>query len=74
VLEVPKVLWCGHKYCEACIKGLVKMQGLVFEVLCPMCRKTTALTAMAVEGLGTDFDVQEMVRFTGDIKACPIVV
>ncbi|KAL1749698.1 hypothetical protein FB107DRAFT_168705, partial [Schizophyllum commune] len=39
----PRVLDCGHVYCESCLVEIYKAQRVKFRVCCPLCRRRISL-------------------------------
>uniref|UniRef100_A0A8C5RSN2 RING-type domain-containing protein n=1 Tax=Laticauda laticaudata TaxID=8630 RepID=A0A8C5RSN2_LATLA len=39
--RVPKLLWCSHTVCLACVRKLVCQSRVVSFVVCPFCRMVT---------------------------------
>nr|XP_014353668.1 PREDICTED: RING finger protein 186 [Latimeria chalumnae] len=47
----PKLLACQHSFCAICLKLIVKEMDGAWGVVCPMCRRTTAVLEAAVSNL-----------------------
>lgn len=66
----PKMLACGHTFCQECLHGYYKTyqqqkRAQSGKLPCPTCRELTALPANGVAGLRNDFKVakiEEMFR------------
>lgn len=52
--RVPKLLWCCHSLCLACLGKLVCRSGAVSWVLCPFCRTATVVPPEGLRGLRDD--------------------
>ena len=57
---VPKMLQCGHTFCEKCLQELYNASGQPGYLTCPTCRTTTSVPANDIAGLRTDFRANEM--------------
>ena len=78
-LREPKLLDCGHSFCQQCLESVVKYQGscrtvdspLEDEVECPSCRRPTRLRGPgidAVKALRTSFNLKELVEIVSEEK------
>ena len=57
---VPKILQCGHTFCEKCLQELYNASGQPGYLTCPTCRTTTSVPANDIAGLRTDFRANQM--------------
>lgn len=52
--RVPKLLWCYHSLCLACLRKLVCQNGAFSFVVCPFCRTVTAVPPEGLQALRDD--------------------
>ena len=57
---VPKILQCGHTFCEKCLQELYNASRQPGYLTCPTCRTTTSVPANDIAGLRTDFRANQM--------------
>ena len=55
--NIPKVLPCQHSYCQECLANVEKDQKIV----CPECRKVTAVPITGVKGLPTNLTITHLI-------------
>ncbi|XP_048369182.1 E3 ubiquitin-protein ligase rnf152-like [Sphaerodactylus townsendi] len=52
--RVPKLLWCHHSLCLACLRKLVCQTPAYSFVVCPFCRMVTLLPEQGLQALKDD--------------------
>ena len=72
-LTSPKLLHCGHRFCEKC---LLKIRDLWGRISCPLCKAVTteSVDALPNDGLATDIkgDVERLERMLEKAKNCDV--
>ena len=61
----PKMLHCGHTFCQECLQGYLhtyqqQRRAQPGKLPCPTCRELTQLPANGVAGLKNDFKVRKL--------------
>uniref|UniRef100_A0A803U0J3 RING-type domain-containing protein n=1 Tax=Anolis carolinensis TaxID=28377 RepID=A0A803U0J3_ANOCA len=59
--QVPKLLWCCHSVCLACLGRLVCQNGTFSFVVCPFCRMVTLVPEGGLPALRNDEAVLQVV-------------
>jgi len=68
MLTVPKMLQCGHTFCEMCLQGVYNASRQSSNLRCPNCRALTSVPANGISGLRDDFRANEMKGRIGRMK------
>eukprot|EP00058_Branchiostoma_floridae_P027427 XP_002612918.1 hypothetical protein BRAFLDRAFT_94197 [Branchiostoma floridae] len=50
--HIPRMLACGHTFCEPCLRGIMLRESII---ICPVCGRVTGLPPDGVNGLPEDF-------------------
>ena len=61
----PKMLQCGHTFCEECLQSFYDANqqtrhAQLRKLSCPTCREVTSVPADGIDGLRNDFKVHKM--------------
>lgn len=59
-LHDPKQLYCGHTFCDECIKRAVQASNFDEGIDCPYCRNRTIIP---INGLNTNFVIKGIFIF-----------
>ena len=58
----PKMLQCGHTFCQECLQGVLNASRQTGRVSCPTCREATPIPTSGIAGLRTDFKVNTIME------------
>lgn len=61
----PKMLTCGHTFCEDCLAGynnsyIQQKKHVPGQLPCPTCREFTPLPKVGISGLKNDFKIEKI--------------
>ncbi|XP_039710831.1 E3 ubiquitin-protein ligase RNF186 [Pteropus medius] len=68
----PKLLSCQHAFCAVCLKLLLCMQDGTWSIICPLCRKATAVPGGLICSLcDQEAVVRRLARPCPEVQLCP---
>ena len=68
LLTDPKMLQCGHTFCEMCLQGVHNASGQSRNLRCPNCRAITTVPANGISGMRDDFRANDLKGRIGRMK------
>lgn len=67
----PKMLPCQHSFCKLCLEKYQQLREQQQDILvCPVCKKITALAIDGVDSLPADFKTKNLVDMIQSTKTC----
>lgn len=71
-IRPPKLLGCQHSFCAVCLKLLLCVQDNTWSIVCPLCRKATAVPGGLICSLRDhEAVVGRLVRPCLEVRLCP---